>query len=323
MGISTGLKVRGARADWPPMDPHTRPSRAGHPANDAGDLRFVSAKEVTAALRARFGSPSYKPPLLPVVAMEVMALSHKREASADALADLLAKDPMLAGRVLHLAQSPVYSGQSPIRSVRQAVVRLGLATMRDVVMEVAMNLRIFRAPGFASALEQLRLHSTTVAYLSRAVCRFASFESELAFLCGLLHDVGIAASLVVLAEDPELRSIGVEHVLTAVDEVHCEATGQLARLWKLPLETQVVLERHHSLRVDGHVHPLIAVLAVAEELAVEAGGAVALTGSTGTQFLLDKDGPGRLAAASSALRLNDKMLAELRKEAATILASAG
>jgi hypothetical protein len=50
---------------------------------------------------------------------------------------------------------------------------------------------------------------------------------------------------------------------------------------------------------------------------------VALTGSTGTRFLLDKDGPERLAAASSALRLNDKMLAELRKEAAATLAAAG
>jgi HD-like signal output (HDOD) protein len=300
-----------------------RPARAETPANDAGDLRFVSAKEVTAALRARFGSPSYQPPLLPVVAMEVMALSHQREASADALAELLSRDPMLTGSVLRLAQSPVYSGQSPVRSVRQAVVRLGLATMRDVVMEVAMNLRIFRAPGFAAALEQLRRHSTSVAYLSRAVCRFASLESELAFLCGLLHDVGIAASLVVLAEDPELRSIGVEHVLAAIDEVHCEATGQLARLWKLPPETHVVLERHHTLRIDGHIHPLIAVLAVAEELVVEAGGAVALTGESGVRFLLDQDGPGRLAAASEALRLNDKMLAELRREAAATLAAAG
>jgi hypothetical protein len=69
------------------------------------------------------------------------------------------------------------------------------------------------------------------------------------------------------------------------------------------------------------VHPLIAVLAVAEELVVEAGGAVALTGSSGTRFLLDNDSPERLAAASSALRLNDKMLAELRKKAAATLAS--
>jgi putative nucleotidyltransferase with HDIG domain len=304
------------------MEPTKRPRQVEAPGNDVGDLRFVSAKEVSAALRARFGSPNYRPPLLPVVAMEVMSLSHQRDASADALAELLAKDPMLAGRVLHLAQSPVYSGQSPIRSVRQAVVRLGLATMRDVVMEVAMNLRVFRAPGFATALEQLRRHSTTVAYLARAVCRFATLESELAFLCGLLHDVGIAASLVVLAEDPELRSIGVDHVLTAVDEVHCEATGQLARLWKLPAETHLVLERHHTLRIDGHVHPLIAVLAVAEELAVEAGGAVALTGASGTRFLLDQDGPARLTTASEALRLNDKMLAELRKEAARMFAAA-
>jgi hypothetical protein len=59
------------------------------------------------------------------------------------------------------------------------------------------------------------------------------------------------------------------------------------------------------------------------EAHLEAGGAVALTGESGVRFLLDQDGPGRLAAASEGLRLNDKMLAELRKQAAATLAAAG
>jgi hypothetical protein len=56
------------------METVRRALRAEPPSNDAGNLRLVSSAEVTSALRARFGSPTYKPPLLPVVAMEVMAL---------------------------------------------------------------------------------------------------------------------------------------------------------------------------------------------------------------------------------------------------------
>lgn len=285
---------------------------------EAAPLELVTTADVSAALRARFGSPGYKPPLLPVVAMEVLALSGKRDVEVDALAALLEKDPILAGRILQLVQSPVFAGRSPIRSLRQAVVRLGLATMRDVVLEAAMNMRIFRAEGFAPALEQLRKHSTQVAHLARAVCRYASIESELAFMCGLLHDVGIAASLVCLAEDPALRAVGVEQLLSSVDEVHTEASGQLARLWKLPEETAFVLEHHHSLQIGGHVHPLTAVLAVAEELCVRAGAPVSLHGPSGTLFLLDRDRPQRLEEASAALRLNAKQLALLEKDASVL-----
>jgi HD-like signal output (HDOD) protein len=262
--------------------------------------------------------PSYRPPLLPSVALEVMALSKKSEVSTEALTALLEKDPLLAGRVLRLAHAPSFAGEPPVRSMRQAVARLGAPAVRDLLALIALDLRIFRTPGFAGALEQISRHSTTVAHLSRAVCRFAPLDGELAFLCGLLHDAGIAASLLVLAENPELRTLGVEHVLTAIEEIHGEATGHLARLWRLPPETCLVLERHHTLRILGHIHPQIAVLAVAEELALEAGGEISLVGSSGTRFPLDRRTPKRLEEAAAALRLNDKMLAALRKEAASM-----
>lgn len=73
-----------------------------------------------------------------------------------------------------------------------------------------------------------------------------------------------------------------------------------------------------TLAMRGHIHPQIAVLAVAEELALEAGGEISLVGSSGTRFALDRRTPKRLEEAAAALRLNDKMLAALRKEAASM-----
>src|SRR3990172_6917404 len=101
------------------------------------DEVLVDAQDLVARLRATFEAPDYKPPLLPPVALQLLALSQRPNAAVGEMADLLEKDPLLAARVLKLVRSPLYLSESPIRSIKQAIVRLGLSTMRDLVMEAA------------------------------------------------------------------------------------------------------------------------------------------------------------------------------------------
>jgi HD-like signal output (HDOD) protein len=149
-----------------------------------------------------FASPSYQPPKLPQVALEIMELSQRPEVSFDEVSAVLEKDPLLAAKVLSIAQSAVYAPRSPILSLRQATIRLGLKTLRDLVLEAAVSMRVFRAPGYGEAMERLSRHSTATAYLLRALCRRTGIDAEYAFLCGLLHDVGLAACLLAGMEPP-------------------------------------------------------------------------------------------------------------------------
>jgi HD-like signal output (HDOD) protein len=69
----------------------------------------VNESLITTALRERlisvFEDPGYRPPPLPSVAMELLALSGKTDARASDVVRLLEQDEMLAASVMRLVNS--------------------------------------------------------------------------------------------------------------------------------------------------------------------------------------------------------------------------
>lgn len=238
---------------------------------DADKQIEVDADEMTRVLRARFASPDYRPPLLPHVAMELMQLSQRPNVQFEQLVKVLEQDPVLAARTLSIAQSAMYAARSPILSLYQATVRLGMKTLRDLVLEAALHVKIFRAPGFEQPMARLARHSTATAHVVRAVCNRTRLDAEYAFLCGLLHDVGIAGILLTVSEDPRWRNVTFEQLAPILHEIHVEASATLTRLWKLPDPLLRVVATHHQLEVHGEAQKVNAALIVAEQLAWEAG----------------------------------------------------
>ncbi len=238
-----------------------------------------SAAEFAARLRAHFTSPGYTPPLLPAVALEVHALTRQSDVDAAKVVEVMRKDPMLAGRVLKIAQSAAFAPMGAITSLQDAVVRLGLHNLSEIAWEVSLNMRVFRSQAYAESMEIVRRHSTACAHLARMVSSFTSLASEYAFLCGLLHDIGMAAALIVLGERKETAT-GFDPALlgTALQQCHQEASAVVAGLWKLPADVQLVLGHHHDVVIDGFVHPLAAVVAVADELTRELGMGIMICG---------------------------------------------
>ncbi|OFX25375.1 MAG: hypothetical protein A2V77_13530 [Anaeromyxobacter sp. RBG_16_69_14] len=278
--------------------------------------------EVHVRLLRLFASPSYRPPLLPAVALEIMQLSRRPSATFEEVVAILEHDPILAAKVLSIAQSVFYAPRSPILSLKQATVRLGMKTLRDLVLEAALKLRVFRVPGYEAAMERLARHSTVTAYLMRALCRQTAIEVEYAFLCGLLHDVGIAACLLALSDDARREAIPFDALGTVLDEVHEEASGLIARLWGLPAEIQQVAGTHHQLMVGGTPHPVNAAVIVAEQLACELDAGVAAqpdAGDSSGRRPLDVNPPEVFAAACDALGFDGHRIDAARTEAAEIV----
>jgi putative nucleotidyltransferase with HDIG domain len=222
-------------------------------------------------IRNVFSSPTYRPPSLPTVAVDLMAMSRRPNVEVKELVSLLERDALLSAQVLQRSNSVFYAGQMPTLSLKQAVTRLGLATLRDIVLEAALNLRVFRVEGYADFMEKLRMHCSATAHLARHLCRYSSFEGDYAFMCGLLHDVGIAATLIALNEATPKDRPSLESVLPAVIRTHEETSAHVLTLWKLPAELAMVINHHHQAKIAGHPHPLVATVALAEHLATEAG----------------------------------------------------
>ncbi|MDP1826398.1 MAG: HDOD domain-containing protein [Archangium sp.] len=218
--------------------------------------------------------PGVDLPRPPAVALEILSLSRRPTARIEELAALLEREPLLAGRVLRLANSALYGSATPCVTLKQALIRMGLSLVRDVVMEAAMQMTVIHADGFNRTLESIRRHSSAVAWISRFVARHTPLEAENAFMLGLLHDVGLSFSLIGVAEyfkkqrqPPRLSP----ECWLAVETQHERFSEAVLKSWGMPPSVTLVAQHHHSLMLGGLPHPQVAVLIVAEQIACDAG----------------------------------------------------
>lgn len=228
-------------------------------------------------LEGFLAKPGIDLPRPPAVALEILALSRKPTARIEDLASLLEREPLLAGRVLRLANSALYGATTPCVTLKQALIRMGLAQVRDVVMEAAMQMTVIHADGFNSTLETVRRHSSAVAWISRFVARHTPLEAENAFLLGLLHDVGLSVGLIGVSEylkrQRQPQRLGPA-AWRAVETMHERFSEAVLTSWGLPPMVTLVVGHHHSLMVQGMAHPQVAVLIIAEQIASNAGWGV-------------------------------------------------
>ena len=113
------------------------------------------AAAMTKLVRGTFAAPSYEPPVLPVAALEVHQLAQQKDVKLEQVLATLEKDPLLAARVLKVANSPVYSG-APLHSLYNAVMRLGMKNVASIVWQVALNMRVFRSKHYQEPMEIVR-----------------------------------------------------------------------------------------------------------------------------------------------------------------------
>jgi putative nucleotidyltransferase with HDIG domain len=298
-------------------EPHVPTVRAKPPSAAAAQPPPLSTVlRVSEGLRRVFGSPGYKPPILPSVALEIHDLSCRPDIDSDKLVVVLEHDPMLAAHVLRVANSPIFRGRDAETSLRSAVLRLGLKNLGEVVFELALHMRVFRSVEYAGMMEQLRRHSTACANLCRLLASRVGQDSEHAFLCGLLHDIGIAGILIVLGERRKGEAPLEPSVLDeVVRQVHEDVSGMLVRLWKLPNEVAEVVAHHHG-RAAVETAPLLsAVVAVADTLASRSKFSMDLGAGP-----CDGTEPEVFAAACAKLNLDLGALSTLDKEARAVLA---
>lgn len=240
--------------------------------SDTVDLE-ETRQQLAAWLDGFLAKPSCELPRPPQVALEVIALSKKPNARIEDIASVLEREPLLAGRVLKLANSALYGGGVACVTLKQALVRMGLAIVRDVVMEAAMQMTVIHAEGLNATLESIRRHSSAVAWISRFVARNTSIDAENAFLVGLLHDVGLSYGLIALAEFHRVNRRPARldaPSWAAIESVHERFSQFILASWGLPPSVSIVPGHHHSLMMGGRPHPQVAVLIVAEQLAADA-----------------------------------------------------
>ncbi len=235
-------------------------------ARGAPTLRSIA--DLTERIGNLFASPSYQPPVLPSVAVELLDVARYPDIDLKRIARLIARDPILAGQVMRRVQSPFYAGRVPIQDLDQAIFRLGLINIRDIVLEAALNMRVFTTPHYVNAMERVRRHSVATAHIGKLLAPITDQDPHQIFLFGLLHDIGIAAALITIDEMFENQARPpINHIWPAVETIHESAGTLVARIWDLPGELATLIGGHHHYQTAGGNNPMVATLHIAEAIA--------------------------------------------------------
>lgn len=187
-------------------------------------------------------------PMLPELANEVIQLVVDPEVSVTQIRAIVTKDPVLATRVIRLANSAASAPAGEISSIGDAVLRVGTKAVRNVVFTVCLSSRLKDPRIYGRHGRALIDHSIGTAYVARLLADHVGEPSDEAFICGLLHDIG---KLLVWKLTYEYGNCyGTvpcdEEVATIVEQHHTEFGDHLFRQWQLPERLREPVVCHHQ-----------------------------------------------------------------------------
>ncbi|KAF5050649.1 HDOD domain protein [anaerobic digester metagenome] len=175
----------------------------------------------------------------------------KPDPDMQAIEKHILRDPALTSQLLKMANSSFYRGMLEITTVRNAIVRLGLAEVSNLVTMLTQKKSFAtQDPFIREYMDELWIHSVACALGAKWIakeCRLPSKMNE-AFFSGLLHDIGKAFLLLAISEMKKNGELGETVPRTfieeALDSLHSALGAQLLKTWNLP-DVYCMVARHH------------------------------------------------------------------------------
>lgn len=189
-------------------------------------------------------------PAMPEIAVQVRrAIQDPRNDIAN-VAKIVQMDPALTARLIQVANSPLFRGQTRIDNCRAAITRLGLNATRNLVVSFTLH-GIFksRSAVLHERMTALWQHSSRVAALSYVLAqRTPGFDADRAMLAGLVHDIGILPLLSHVERYPELI-LKREQLDQAAGALRGTLGAMILRKWRFSSDlVTVALEAENWMR---------------------------------------------------------------------------
>jgi putative nucleotidyltransferase with HDIG domain len=188
-------------------------------------------------------------PVFPRAAREVVRQVTNPNAGPRELEAVCSLDPLLAGRLIQIANSAFYSPRLPIGTIFNAVAFIGTETARRVLLAAALR------GNFASPQSHhIWNHSLEVAQAAEMLALHCSnkVDPSQAFLAGLIHDIGRLAFSIMPAAFMErfhrLTDGGcppVEVEMCLAGRCHGEVGFETLGQWRFPPEIVEAVRWHH------------------------------------------------------------------------------
>jgi len=231
---------------------------------DQREAAFVVSK-LTGIILKRLDSDNLLVPAMPAIAVQCMQLLEDPNQTFKKVGEVVGKDPLLALRVLRLANSAAFPAKSTATTLEQAIPRMGTEGLKLALVHYSMYQAFSsRDARIQSAFRGIWEHSLAVALIAKEIAAQlgrqgvqgvqgvqGAIDSGVAYLAGLLHDVGKPVVAALLLEAEKLASVRksavpwISHNVwrQVVDRSHRNIGVALAQRWRLPAEICGAVEK--------------------------------------------------------------------------------
>ena len=248
-------------------------------------MERVQAKKVGRALSniilRRINDNRLQLPSMPLVALKCLDILRDPNVSFADIARVIEQDPVIATRVLRVVNSAAYSRQTAVKTLEQAVSQIGVKPMRILLVEVAA-VQVFtsRSTGIRQKFKLIWEHCLAVGMLSRDLAeRLKSrIQPDLAYLAGLLHDIGkpVVGGLLLEAERKLIEELDVPWMTETlwqktVAESHRAVGAAVSAAWRLPREVGEAIQNCDAYDREAGPHSCANLVRFANTLAKREG----------------------------------------------------
>ena len=213
--------------------------------------------------------------------LEVLRLTGREDGSIEKIARAIKQDHAIAIKILKLANSVVYTRGEPVETLDKAVVRIGLAQIRQVLLNISVidQFSSVTIGGQVSGGEFWE-HAIACGLIAAEIAHTRSAEeADSAFTMGLVHDVGRLMyarefgddylTVMQVARELQLPLEQVETRLLLLN--HADGMDRLLHAWKFPKDLIDPVVFHHLSvgnirRMSPRRLPEVATLALANRL---------------------------------------------------------
>jgi HD-like signal output (HDOD) protein len=131
-------------------------------------------------------------PARPEVALKIQEMTNDPNAGIDDLTEIIQRDGTIAGALLHATNSPLFRAANEIKTIREAVLRLGFRNTRMLAVNLALR-QAFRAKNEVTraAMQESWTESVLCSAYGYVIAEVSHhLDRERALLAGLVSGIG-------------------------------------------------------------------------------------------------------------------------------------
>ncbi len=192
---------------------------------------------------------------LPSITSGILEMLDRDEVFIHELTKLIESDPALTMRLLRVANSPLYGVRGQIKTLRNAIMKMGFRRLTNIVLSVAIFSKFWLSTtkGAADIMDKFWYHSASTGTVAKSISAKSHQEYHgTEFIGGLLYQIGKLAMIqndipkynkvIELVENEDATDYDAETNIFGF--THVDVGDKIAGEWKLPNILRVVIAHH-------------------------------------------------------------------------------